>query len=185
LFIVHAIAGMLLTPLWSKLAIALGKHNALAVAALVYAVGQLAIWAVPAGQLGLLLAAQSVVGIAYGGASLLPRAMIADVSDEERLRTRQERTGLLYALLIGIWKIGQAVSVGLMFWALSFFAFDPIPGAANGASAMLGLQLLYIGLPILLCFAAAWVAFRYPLTAARHAEIRLELERIDASPLPA
>ena len=110
---------------------------------------------------------------------------VADVSDEERLRTRQERTGLLYALLIGVWKIGQAVSVGLMFWALSLFAFDPAPGAANAASAMTGLQILYIGLPILLCFAAAWVAFRYPLTAARHAEIRLELERIDASPVSA
>ncbi|PKP93885.1 MFS transporter [Sphingomonas koreensis] len=185
LFIVHAIAGMALTPLWSRLAIAIGKHHALAVAALVYAAGQVAIWAVPAGQLVLLLLAQGIVGIAYGGSSLLPRAMIADVSDKERLRTRQERTGLLYALLIGVWKIGQAVSVGLMFWALSLFAFNPAPGATNAASAMMGLQILYIGLPILLCCAAAWVAFRYPLTAARHAEIRLELERIDASPVSA
>lgn len=185
LFIVHAIAGMVLTPLWSKLAIMMGKHNALAMAALVYATGQIAIWVVPAGQLLLLLLAQSIVGVAYGGASLLPRAMIADVSDEERLRTRQERTGLLYALLIGVWKIGQAVSVGLMFWALSLFAFDPAPGAVNDASAMLGLQILYVSLPVALCFAAAWAAFRYPLTAARHAEIRLELERIDASPVTA
>lgn len=181
LFIVHAIAGMVVTPLWSWLAIRLGKHNALAIAGLVYAAGMAAVWLAPVGNLPLLLLAQSIVGMAYGGSSLLPRAMVADVSDEERLRTRQERTGLLYALLIGVWKIGQAVSVGLMFWALALFAFDPTPGAANGASAMLGLQLLYIALPILLCFGAAWVAFRYPLTAARHAEIRLELERLDAS----
>lgn len=181
LFILHAIAGMVFTPFWSGLAIRIGKHSALGLTALLYASGQVAIWLVPAGQLAMLLAAQCLIGIAYGGASLLPRAMIADVSDEERLRARQERTGLLYALLIGVWKIGQAVSVGLMFWGLALFGFDPAPGAANGAAALLGLQLLYIALPVVLCVGAALVAFRYPLTAARHADIRRELERLDAA----
>jgi GPH family glycoside/pentoside/hexuronide:cation symporter len=182
LFIVHAMAGLVCTPFWSWLAIRIGKHRALGFSALLFCLGQLAVMAAPAGQLMLLLACQSIVGVAYGAASLLPRAMIADISDEERLRTGQERTGLLYALLIGVWKIGQAVSVGIMFWALALFSFDPAPDSANTASAVLGLQLLYVGLPILLSVAAGWIAFRYPLTAERHAQIRLELERIDATP---
>lgn len=182
LFIVHAILGLVSTPLWSGLAIRIGKHRALGFASIAYAFGQFAMLFAPAGNIILLLACQAIVGVAYGAASLLPRAMIADISDEERLRTGQERTGLLYALLIGVWKIGQAVSVGIMFWALALFSFNPAPDAANTASAVLGLQILYIGLPILLCLGAAWIAFRYPLTAERHAEIRLELERIDATP---
>ncbi|OJY53873.1 MFS transporter [Sphingomonas sp. 67-41] len=182
LFIVHAVLGLTFTPLWSWLAIRVGKHRALGSASILYAVGQLAIMLAPAGNLLILLACQGIIGVAYGAASLLPRAMIADISDEERLRTGQERTGLLYALLIGVWKIGQAVSVGIMFWALAMFGFNPAPDAANTASAVQGLQILYIGLPILLCLGAALIAFRYPLTAQRHAEIRAELERIDAAP---
>ncbi len=102
LFIVHALMGLLFTPLWSALAIRIGKHRALACAALLYASGMGAIIFVPAGSLGVVLACQGIIGVAYGGSSLLPRAMIADISDEERLRTGQERTGLLYALLIGV-----------------------------------------------------------------------------------
>ena len=181
LFITHAIMGLLFTPLWSGLAIRVGKHRALAVAGVLYAMGQIAMLSVPAGQIVLLLAAQSVTGIAYGGASLLPRAMVADVSDEERLRTGQERTGLLYALLIGVWKVGQAISVGLMFWTLALFGFDPAPNAANASSAVLGLQVLYVGMPIVLCLCAAGVAIRYPLTAERHSRIRHELEQRDAA----
>lgn len=179
LFIVHALMGLLFTPLWSALAIRIGKHRALACAALLYASGMGAIIFVPAGSLGVVLACQGIIGVAYGGSSLLPRAMIADISDEERLRTGQERTGLLYALLIGVWKIGQAVSVGIMFYALSLFGFDPAPGAVNTPSALHGLQVLYVGLPIILSLGASWVALIYPLTAERHAKIRCELETRD------
>lgn len=181
LFIIHAVLGLLCAPLASWLAIRIGKHRALGFAALLYSVGLIAVMFSPVGNLPVIMACQGIIGVAYSASSLLPRAMIADISDEERLRTGQERTGLLYALLIGVWKIGQALSVGIMFFALSLFGFDPAPDAPNPPSAILGLQLLYIGLPIVLSVAAALVAFRYPLTAARHAEIRRELDLLDSA----
>jgi len=180
LLIGHFLVGLVFTPVWSWLANRIGKHRALAVATIAYASVQSLFLFVPAHNLLAALAIQSLAGLSYGATSALPRAMTADVADEQRLETGQERTGLLYALLIGVWKIGQALSVGIMFYVLAWIGFDPAPGAANPESALDGLLVLYVGLPILLSLVAAWVAFRYPLTAEKHAAIRVELERLDA-----
>ena len=180
LFIGTFVAGLLVTPLWSRLANRIGKHRALAAAAIVSAVAQSLFLLLPHGNFYAALAVQASTGIAYGAISLLTRAMTADISDEERLRTGQERTGLLYALLIGVWKVGQAVSVGGMFYLLSLVGFSAAENAVNPASALLGLQVLFIGIPIVLSLCAAWVAWRYPLTPERHLEIRIQLEARDA-----
>jgi Na+/melibiose symporter-like transporter len=70
----------------------------------------------------------------------------------------------------------------LTFMVLAWLGFNPT-AAGNSAEALTGLQLLFIGLPSLLAVLAALVVLRYPLTQARHAEIRAELER--RGPLPA
>lgn len=170
------LVGMAVTPLWSRLANRIGKHRALALAAVVSAASQMLFLVLPHANFYAALAVQASTGIAYGAISLLTRAMTADVSDEERLRTGQERTGLLYALLIGVWKVGQAVSVGGMFYLLSVIGFDPAAGAANSTKALWGVQALFIGLPVVLSLSAAWVAYRYPLTAERHRDIRRQLD---------
>ena len=46
------------------------------------------------------------------------------------------------------------------------------PGAQAGIEGLYG---LYIALPITLCLVSAWVAWHYPLTRERHAEIMREL----------
>src|SRR3546814_4148906 len=89
--------------------------------------GHCAFLAIPAGQLAALGLCYALTGIAYGATSLLPRAMMADISDEEQLQHGVERSGLLFALLIGVWKIGQAVSVGLIFVCLSLLDFNLAP----------------------------------------------------------
>lgn len=182
LFLIGAfVTGLAVTPLWSRLANRIGKHRALALAAVLSGGAQSLFLLLPHGNFYAALAVQSSTGIAYGAISLLTRAMTADISDEERLRTGQERTGLLYALLIGVWKVGQAVSVGGMFYLLSFIGFDPDAGAHNSARALIGVQTLFIGIPIVLSLCAAWVAWRYPLTAERHLEIRRQLEARDGA----
>src|SRR3546814_832649 len=148
LFIGHFLVGLACPPLWSWLANRVGKHRALAFASLAYATLMSLFFLVPVGNFALVALIQCASGVGYGAISLLPRAMMADISDEERLDSRADRTGLLFALLIGTWKIGQALSVGLMFLALSLIGFDPAPTAENPADAVPGLTLLYLGLPV-------------------------------------
>src|SRR3546814_6080930 len=70
-----------------------GKHRALMAAATLDGLVHCAFLAIPAGQLAALGLCYALTGIAYGATSLLPRAMMADISDEEQLQHGVERSG--------------------------------------------------------------------------------------------
>jgi GPH family glycoside/pentoside/hexuronide:cation symporter len=176
IFVAIYVGALGATPLWSSLAGQIGKHRVLALAALGWALAQCMYFFVPAGSFALAALCAGATGISYGALNLLPRAMMADVSDLERLNSGVERTGLLFALLIGIWKVGQALSVGATFIALDRIGFSATPGADNPPQTLLGLSLLFIALPAALCICGGIAIYRYPLTAARHADVRRQLE---------
>ncbi|MDE1145147.1 MAG: MFS transporter [Azospirillaceae bacterium] len=175
ILVANFVVGLLLTPLWSALATRFSKHRALIVAAVGYAVVQLLFLVVPAGNLGLMVACGAASGAFYGATNMLPRAILADVGDLERLNTGKERSGLLFALLIGIAKVGQALSVGLMFYVLDLVGFNPAPGATNPPLALAVLMGLYGGLAAALSLGAALLIRRHPITAERHADILRQL----------
>ena len=160
LLVGYAVVGLASIPVWSRLANRIGKHRALGLSGLSYAAAQALYLVTPPGHFIALAAVQAFAGVSYGAILLLPRAMIADVSDHERLRTGQERTGLLFALLIGVGKIGQALSVGLTFYGLQLLGFSASASGHSSPGALLGLQWLYVGLPAALSVAAAALAFR-------------------------
>lgn len=171
-FIAQFVVGTIAASFWSWLARRIGKHRALAVSAILYAVVQIGFYYAPAGNLAAVMLVSGGIGIVYAATAMLPRAMMADVADEERLNSGADRTGLLFALLIGVWKIGQALSVGLMFALLDMIGFDPAPKAVNSETALGGLTALFIGIPAVLSLAAAWAIYNYSLTPERHAQIR-------------
>jgi Na+/melibiose symporter-like transporter len=167
---------MIATPLWARLATKIGKHRALAISGVVYSIAQTGMFFIPFGSVLAASIAHGITGTVLGAVSPLPRAMIADVSDVERLDSGVDRTGIFFAVLIGTWKVGQALSVGMAFWALDFVGFSPAPGAVNGEHAMSGLITLYTLIPAALSLAAVLVIWNFPLTAERHAKVREELE---------
>ncbi|WP_257541968.1 MFS transporter [Sphingobium sp. CFD-1] len=166
---------LLVTPMWTRLAGRLGKHRALALAAVGSGFVQIPLYLMPGGNLLIAIAIFSLVGLFYGAIAMLPRAMIADCADANRLDTGHDSTGLLFALLIGIWKIGQALSVGLLFSILEWIDFNPALDAKNTVEALERLQLLYCFVPLSLSLVAALNLLYYPLTGARHAVIRAAL----------
>jgi glycoside/pentoside/hexuronide:cation symporter, GPH family len=99
--------------------------------------------------------------------------MMADVADEVRLETGDDRTGMLFAFLSFTTKAGYAISVGSLM-LLGAAGFDP--HGHNSPRALLVLQILFIAVPTLLLAAAVWPLVGYPLGPKRHAEIRAALE---------
>ncbi|MDB5430284.1 MAG: transporter [Caulobacter sp.] len=186
-YFVVAIGGAVL---WSWLAKRYGKAKVLIVSCLTYAVVQFAVVTLPvadpANVLRSFLIALPFVaaaGLPYSAAPVLLRSMMADYADEERLLTGQDRTGLLYAILTGTVKIGSALAVAslIVLGALGFHAAEP---AASTTGGILGLQVLYAFAPGIIGILAAWTMLRYPLTEARHAEIRRQLADRDAAEAP-
>jgi Na+/melibiose symporter-like transporter len=166
-------AGLIGAPFWSWLAMRIGKHRALMAASLVFAAVYAVVGFLPPHAWGLTLAGFFIAGLPYAAGLLLTRAMMADVADEVRLETGDDRTGMLFAFLSFTTKAGYAISVGSLM-LLGAAGFDP--HGHNSPRALLVLQLLFIAVPTLLLAAAVWPLVGYPLGPKRHAEIRAALE---------
>jgi Na+/melibiose symporter-like transporter len=139
--LVYFMAAMISSPGWIWIARRMEKHRALILAAASYILFLVLTWFIPPGRLDLILMVALLGGFSFTASSLLPRAMLADAADEERLSGASDRTGLLYALMTGIYKIGQAVSVGITFVALDWFGYVAALGSKNSASALAGVSL--------------------------------------------
>ena len=183
LLLVYFVAALLFAPLWTRASRRIGKHRALCVAGCTYAVIQMAIFIMPPGEFWLAVPGLILAGIPFSAGPFLLRAMMADVGDEERLATGADRTGLLYAILSGTAKLGYALSVGITYVSLQAMGFNA-QGGASPQTGVFGLQLLFAIGPSVLGLLAAWVMFRYPLDAVRHAEIRDALALRDGGPPP-
>lgn len=168
-------AGVLALPGWTWLSRRTSKHLALICAAIysgVAAFGYL-LFAEP-GSLASLLGLTAVAGIGFAAPQVLVRAMIADAVDAERLRHGQDRAGLYFSLMSMVYKLGNALSVGIAYLILDFVDFDP--ARANTGAAVDGLLRTFVLLPAAAYALIALALWRYPLTPARHAEIRAKLE---------
>ncbi|HRO34395.1 MAG TPA: MFS transporter [Brevundimonas sp.] len=179
LLLVYFVAGLVGAPVWAALATRIGKHRALAVGSVYFAISfAAATLLVPAGNFPAALAAIFGTGLAFGAADLLLRAMMADASDAVRLDDGADRTGLLFSILNATSKMGYALSVGA-FAVLEWIGFDAQPGAVNDPGVIAGLQWLFIAAPVVLLLTSALVLRIYPLTPDRHAEIRARLAARD------
>jgi Na+/melibiose symporter-like transporter len=181
MLLVYFVAGLVGAPIWAALATRIGKHVALAVASVFFAVTfAAATLLVPAGNFPLALGAIFVTGLAFGAGDLLLRAMMADASDVVRLEDGADRTGLLFSILNATSKLGYAFSVGA-FAALEWMGFDPEPGAVNTPAVIDGLSWLFIAVPGVLLILTALVVRLYPLTEERHLAVRNELKAREGS----
>lgn len=170
LLLVYFVGGLVGAPIWTWLAYRIGKHRALAVSSLFYAVVTLASLLIPKANLPIGALMMFLAGITYAAGAFLLRAMMADVGDEVRLDTRVERTALLYALLSGTVKIGSALAVFVTFSLLGTMGFDP--KAKTGDAGIPGLMGMFALLPAALAIAASAIVAGFPLTEKRHTEIR-------------
>lgn len=170
IYVYYFLAGLAGVPLWLRLGNRIGKHRAFAVALGVVMTTNLAIFLLPHGAATTFTALFVVKGACFGALELLPSSMIADTADVDTVLSRQRRQGLFFALIGIAVKLGTALGAGLSLNALAAVGYHATGG--NDAAAIAGLRALYCLAPTVVLGAAAWLAWGYPLTAARHARIR-------------
>ena len=96
--------------------------------------------------------------------------MLADVVDQDILETGRQRTGIYFAVWAMAAKLAAAAAVGVSFPILDWVGF--VPDMYNEAGALLTLSILFGLCPVIFKLLALAIVWRYPLTAARQAEIR-------------
>ncbi len=176
----YFVAGLCGAPFWAWLATRVGKDRGLAIASLVSAVLYVGATLVPGGNFVLTAVVMFIAGLPYAAGLFLTRAMMADAGEQERFETGVDRTGLMLSILSATTKIGHVLAL-LPYFVLEKVGFRAVPGPnGNSDTSLLTLQILFIAVPGLLLALTAWVLKNYPLTAARHNEIRKALDARDA-----
>jgi len=180
LLIFYTGAGIFGAPLWGRLAQRIGKHRAVQIACVAYAITQSILMALPAGRFWLTAVGMASVGFCGSAFILLVRAMVADVADQLRLETGKERSGVLFALVTMTQKFGTSITISIVYPILAYVGFNPKDGAVNTPHAIWGLEMCYLFAPIVLVMVGGMFFFGYSLTKQRQTQIRAELEAIAA-----
>ncbi len=178
LLIPFGTAGIFGAPFWAWVAQRFGKHRTVQMAGLGYAVMQTILMLVPAGLFWPTALSMFSVGFCASAFIVLIRAMVADVADELRLQTGQERSGVLYALVTLTQKLGSSLAVTIIYPILDLVGFIAKPGAHNTPEAIRGLEMCYVFAPIILVVVGSACLTGYKLDAKRQTEIRAKLDEI-------
>jgi Na+/melibiose symporter-like transporter len=171
LLLIYFLSGLLCVPFWTWAGRRFGKHRALQWGCIHAAIMLALVPFMPKGDFWLAAAVLVFAGASQSAGTMLVRAMMADVVDEDTAKTGGQRSGLFFGLLLTTSKIGVAVGP-LTYAVLDAAGFDAKLGADNAPSAMLALVLLYAGVPLALNLVAAASLIRYPLDEARQRELR-------------
>jgi Na+/melibiose symporter-like transporter len=188
LLAIYFLAGLFGVPLWWWLARRFGKHIGLQAAMLYGAATTAIIPFVPPENFLIAAPLMALAGLNNGGGILLTRALMADVVDEDELRTGARRSGLYFGVLVTTSKFG-ALAGPATYAILGLVGFDPQLGAQNAASALSTMTFLFIAAPIALYLTAALSLRSYPLDekaqAALHAAIEARHAAADQDANPA
>jgi Na+/melibiose symporter-like transporter len=112
-------------------------------------------------------------GITYASARFLLKAMMADVTDADRMESGRMQSGVYFSLLTLTEKIGLALAVGVPFVILPALGFEP--RGEKTAEGIRALVLIFALAPASLHLAAAFVLWRFPLGRAHQRELREKL----------
>lgn len=179
LLLAYFASGCLCIPILIRVSYRLGKHRTLALSSIFNAVTVPLILLVPKGSVAWTLPLLMLFGINMGIGPLLFRSIMADVADEDRVRSGVQRTGLYYALLTMTNKIGVALAVGSIYVLLEWIGYTP--RGDNSPEAVRGLAYLFTFPSAVISLMVAGIMWNFPLGHERQRELRRILEERDAA----
>jgi GPH family glycoside/pentoside/hexuronide:cation symporter len=177
LFLAQFIVGLAAGPIWMQVGYRLGKHRAAVAGELLQAAINFSLLLVRPGDLPLLLALTLLQGLSQGSGNLMLRAMLADVADQDRLSSGQDRTALFFSVFSISSKAAMAAAIGIALPLVAWFGFNP--HIVNTPAALHGLLLVFALGPAFSHIAAASLVAGFPLDEAAHREVRRQLAELN------
>ena len=174
MLVVLAVTGLIAAPIMVRLSYRFGKHETLCLGAMIGALGCFAHFFVPVGSFWIVLTTFIMIGVNVGTRELLVRSIMADVIDEDALRTGKERSALFFSTLTLVEKLGMALAVGLVLPILDLVGFDP--SGVNSETTITGVRLVAAATPVMALVGVILVMWKFPLDQARQRCLQKQLD---------
>jgi GPH family glycoside/pentoside/hexuronide:cation symporter len=150
------------------------KKTAFIIATASWAALMLTILFVPEGATTLAFVIAALAGLGVSSAHLLPNAMGTDVLEVDELMSGKRQEGIYAGFSVFVRKLSTGLVLALIGLILAWSGYQEA-APTQPPQAMNAIRLLIAALPALLLVAACIVAWFYPLTRERHAEISRQL----------
>jgi GPH family glycoside/pentoside/hexuronide:cation symporter len=164
-------------PFWQWLSRKMDKGPAYAIGMGVGALAVLITFFLPHGATPWIYGVAVLAGFGFAGNWIFPWAMVADVSDFDRLQTGQQRSGMYY----GVWglatQVSEALALAAVGWILTGYGY--VANAAQTLHALFGIRLFFGVVPAIFILIALPFLFKYPITRRSHGEVRAKLDAMD------
>ena len=184
LLILYVLSGVLGAPLIGYIGGRFSKHRTMIAATIGYSLGLCTVVVAPRGDspLGLIVGVPIMIwcGFMGNGFDLMTGAMMADVGDQVRLEQGKERMAVLFALTGLAAKWAAAGAVIISYPLLALIGYQPPLAGHNSPAALRGLEIVFIAGPIFWCVVGGLCFIGWKLDAAKHADIRRQLDARDA-----
>lgn len=133
-------------------------------------------------QIGLVYALAALSGMGIAAVYVVPWAMIPDIIEFDELETGQRREGSFYAFASFFQKMGTGAALWAMGQALALSGYIT-PGTSGALpvqpeSAVNAIRLFMGLIPAILLVISVGFAWRYPITRAKHRELRERLAQV-------
>jgi len=151
-YVVSAVAAI---PLWVRLSRAYGSRETWTGAMWIAAASFAGMWTVGPGDLATLIALLVIAGAAMGCGGVLGNAILADVIDADERATGERKEGVYSAAMLLALKVGTAVSLAASGPIMTAAGFAP--NVEQTDSSLLGLRVLFAGLPCAGFVVGAWL----------------------------
>ncbi len=176
--LLYFMTGILLLPVWVRLANRFGKKNTWIAAMAINSGAFLMVFFLGQGDVWAYGALVFVSGIGFGATLALPSAIQADVIDYDELKTGRRREGQY----VGLWSIAKkmtaAIGVGVGLAVLGAVGYTP--NAPQSESVLMALRVLYAFVPSICNLLAIVIALYYPISGNVHGRIRDAIGRRQA-----
>ncbi len=161
----YVLASMISMPIWVRVSRSIGKRNTWLFAMLLASGAFGGMLFQGAGDVLPIVLLLMLAGSAMGCGSVMSPSILADLIDEDERRTGERKEGVYSAALTFMLKLGTALATAISGMVLSAVAFEP--NVAQSPQSLLGIRLLFAGMPCLGFLLGALLFRRIVLEAPR------------------
>lgn len=157
----YVISAIVSIPVWVRISRRFGSRDTWLSAMLLAAVAFGGMVFVGEGDLGLVIGLLVLAGIAMGCGGVLANAILAQVIDLDARRTGERKEGIYSAAMAFVLKVGSSLSTAVSGFVLGAVSF--VPNAVQSPESLLGIRLLFAGMPCVGFLVGAWLFRRFSL----------------------
>jgi glycoside/pentoside/hexuronide:cation symporter, GPH family len=173
---VPLVLAVVAAPLWVYLGEKLGKRNAYAISAVMFALILLLFFIAPVGNVVYVIAIAMLAGLGISASQIIPWSIMPDINEIDEHRHGVRREGAVYGITIFLYKAASAIAILLVSSVLGIFGYVEGIGAVQPESAVKSIRVLIGIAPGVCSLIAAFFALKLPLSKEQFDQMQQEIE---------